>query len=246
MMPLWITATRSPDRWGCAFASVTPPCVAQRVCATPSRPESGAAASFSSSCATLPTVRRSPSLWFGWSTATPAESYPRYSRRLSPSTSTGTILRSAIAPTIPHIVLLASRSAREPAFPPGQLLRLLLRPLPPGHRDLLRPLERELARRRFFRDRRACADRRVGTDAHGRDEHHAGADEHAVADRRLVLVRAVIVAGDRAGADVHVATNLGVAEVGQVVHLAALGDRRLLDLDEVADLHVPGEQSDGE
>src|SRR5688572_8893648 len=33
-----MTATRSPDRCGCAFASVTPPCVAQRVCdAEPAR-----------------------------------------------------------------------------------------------------------------------------------------------------------------------------------------------------------------
>src|SRR3546814_1875194 len=43
--------------------------------------------------------RRSPSS----TTAMPAESEPRYSRRLRPSMRTGTTSRSAIAPTMPHM-----------------------------------------------------------------------------------------------------------------------------------------------
>ena len=41
-------------------------------------------------------------------TATPQESYPRYSSRWSPCTSTGTMLRWDAAPTMPHMRSLLS------------------------------------------------------------------------------------------------------------------------------------------
>ena len=56
-----------------------------------------------------------------------------------------------------------------------------------------------------------------------------------------MLVRAVVIAGYRARADVHAFTNFGVADVSQVIHLAALGYRALLHLDEITDLDVVGE-----
>src|SRR3954471_8148613 len=133
--------------------------------------------------------------------------------------STGTMLRSAIAPTIPHISLSPPSRALTASSPRARapLLRFLLRALPARNGGLLRALERELARRRVFRDRRSPSDRRVRADGDRRDEHRARADERAVADRRLVLVRAVVVASDRARADVHVAADLRVAEVGEVI-----------------------------
>ena len=59
-----------------------------------------------------------------------------------------------------------------------------------------------------------------------------------VADHRAVLVGAVVIGGDAACADVGSRTHRGVAEVGEVVCLGAIGERRVLHLDEVADVHV--------
>ncbi len=87
-MPLWITATVPvQSTCGCALASVGAPWVAQRVCPIavvaggPARP--GAAPPAPRASRPLATVRP-PS-----STATPAESYPRYSSRRRPSTTIG-------------------------------------------------------------------------------------------------------------------------------------------------------------
>ena len=71
---------------------------------------------------------------------------------------------------------------------------------------------------------------------HRRDQLRVAADERAVLDDRLVLVHAVVVAGDRAGADVDVCADRRVAEVGQVIDLRPGAERGLLQLDEVADL----------
>ena len=49
------------------------------------------------------------------------------------------------------------------------------------------------------------ADGRARADRHRRDQLHVGADVHVVLDHGAVLVGAVVVAGDGAGADVHVA-----------------------------------------
>ena len=51
-----------------------------------------------------------------------------------------------------------------------------------------------------------------------------------------VLARAVVVGGDRAGADVDALADLGVAEVAHVVLLRAGAEARVLELGEVADL----------
>ena len=56
-------------------------------------------------------------------------------------------------------------------------------------------------------------------DAHGRDELRVAADEHAVLDHRLMLLHAVVVARDRAGADVDVLADGRVAEVREMVGL---------------------------
>ena len=51
---------------------------------------------------TRPTAR-TRSIPCALSTATPAESYPRYSRRLKPSINVETTFLFEIAPTMPHI-----------------------------------------------------------------------------------------------------------------------------------------------
>src|SRR3989338_2829317 len=116
MMPLWTTAMAlSSVRCGWALHSVTPPCVAQRVCPI---------ASAQSSLKSRPLIplifpvaffrERLPSCSFH---ATPQESYPRYSRLLSPSTAIiAASRRLPEYPKIPHmgdIVRMSSLRGRE-------------------------------------------------------------------------------------------------------------------------------------
>ena len=60
--------------------------------------------------------------------------------------------------------------------------------------------------------------------------------KHPVFEDGRVLLEAVIVAEDGAGADVDAFADLAVAEVGEVVGLAAPAEAGLLRLDEVADV----------
>src|SRR5690606_15007587 len=103
MMPLCTTASSLPEKCGWALRSQGAPWVAQRVWAIPRRPGSGWSARACSSSATLPERRQRSRRPSSPSTATPALSYPRYSRRFRPSRRIAVILRSATAPTMPHI-----------------------------------------------------------------------------------------------------------------------------------------------
>src|SRR5581483_1385524 len=143
--------------------------------------------------------------------------------------STGTTLRGETAPTIPHMALLAR----------------LRRPLPARDGRLAHARNRELSRGRVLGERGPGAQRRAAADAHRRDELGVRADEDVVLDDRAVLVGAVVVAGDGAGADVDVPADLAVADVGEMVGLGARADAARLHLDEVADVHVPGEHGAG-
>jgi hypothetical protein len=90
MIPLWITATLPvQSRCGWALRSVGRPWVAHRVCPIPVTPPSAVSdPSAPSSTSSFPAFRTTwtfpPS-----STATPAESYPRYSSRRSPASRIG-------------------------------------------------------------------------------------------------------------------------------------------------------------
>src|SRR6266496_3191591 len=97
--------------------------------------------------------------------------------------SVGTTFSRATAPTMPHIALS------------------FLRPFPAVARQLRLLVERERPGRHVLPDRRARADRGAAADCHRCDELGIGADVHVVFDDRAMLVRAVVVAGDRPGAD---------------------------------------------
>src|ERR1700683_2631096 len=100
--------------------------------------------------------------------------------------STGTMLRSATPPTIPHMVAsLLSWFAR--AFG---------RPLPIFNGDLARAGKGQLAGRRFAGHGGAGADSGAFPDLHRRYQHAARADESAAANLGAPLVGAVVVAGD--------------------------------------------------
>src|SRR5690606_36529449 len=85
-------------------------------------------------------------------------------------------------------------------------------------------------------DRAAGPDHGAVADGHRRDQRRVRADEGAGADVGTVFGKAVVVAHDRAGADVGLGADPRVAEVGQVIGLGARLERRVLDLDEIADL----------
>src|SRR5690348_5216570 len=100
MMPL-CTTEMPPLTCGCALVSVGRPWVAQRVWAMPMVPCTCCSSTSRPNWDTRPVERTRCS--FPFTTARPAESYPRYSRRRRPSIRIGTTLRRAMAPTIPHM-----------------------------------------------------------------------------------------------------------------------------------------------
>src|SRR6267378_508336 len=145
---------------------------------------------------------------------------------------TGTMLRLAIAPTIPHIPF-AFRSF------------LLHRPLPARNRHLLHAGEGQLPCRGVLGERGSGAECRAPAHAHRRDELGVRAYENVVLDDGAVLVRSIVVAYDRAGADVDVPAHLAVADIGEVIGLGACAYATRLDLHEVADVHSLGEAGAG-
>src|SRR5512135_721418 len=228
-----MTATR-PARCGCAFSSEGRPWVAHRVCPTPHVPESGSFVIRSVRRAIFPWDLRMAIPPPDW-TATPAESYPRYSSRRRPSTRISTQELGPVYPTMPHMSLLSllRLGGGEPRFFEK------LRPLagdPPLDRLLFRPAQRQRVGGYVHGDRRSRADQ--GSLAHRdrRDQHRVAPDEDPVPDHRGVLVDAVVVAGDRPRAHVDLLPDGGVPEIGKMVRLGSLSDPALLHLDEVPDV----------
>src|SRR6266480_7265979 len=141
---------------------------------------------------------------------------------------TGTMLRLAIAPTIPHM-RVTFRSL------------LLFRPLPVRNRHLLHAGEGQLPRRGVLGERGSRTECRAPAHAHRRDELGVRAYENVVLYDGAVLVRSVVVAHDRAGADVDVSAHLAVADVAEVIRLGTRAYATRLHLHEVADVHSVGE-----
>src|SRR5437879_13498189 len=98
---------------------------------------------------------------------------------------TGTMLRLAIAPTIPHM-RFASRSF------------LLHRPLPAGNRNLFHAGEGQLHRRGVLGERGSGAECRAPAYAHRRDELGVRAYENVVLDDGAIHVHTGIYAHGRA------------------------------------------------
>src|SRR5258708_33971119 len=132
--------------------------------------------------------------------------------------------RRAAAATMPHML--------------GLLFR---RRLPRRDGNLPRARHGQLAGGGVLVDRGPGADIGAAGDAQRRHERRVGADEAVVLDHGAVLRRAVVVAGDGAGADVDALAELGVADIGEMVRLRGGAEAAGLHLDEIADMHLVGE-----
>src|SRR6266851_2852026 len=93
---------------------------------------------------------------------------------------------------------------------PDSLIPLFLLFDPPVDVALLPRADRKRAAGDVLANRRPAADIRALADRHRRDQLRVAADERAVLNGRLVLVDAVVVARNRAGADVHLLADAGV------------------------------------
>ena len=107
-----------------------------------------------------------------------------------------------------------------------------------GLADARRDADRQHAGRHVPRDDGAGARLRPVAQRHRRPEHRVHAQEHALSDRGAVLADAVVVRGDRAGADVRLGPHVGVAQVAHVVLADVLPEPAVLDLGVVADLRA--------
>src|SRR5918994_5878974 len=118
------TFSGSQPASGCAFAWVTPPCVAQRVWPSPVVADDGTVPARSFRLPSGPTARTYASFPSS-SSARPEESYPRYSRRSSPWNRSGLHSRDPTYPMIPHTTWTSLRNAEEPGGPSVGLAELL-------------------------------------------------------------------------------------------------------------------------
>src|ERR1700752_617730 len=81
---------------------------------------------------------------------------------------------------------------------------------------------------------RAGADDRARADADRGYQRRVGADESPRTDFGPVLSVTIIIAGDRAGADVGPLADRSVADIGKMIGLGALAQLGLLHLNEIA------------
>src|SRR5439155_22567375 len=86
-----------------------------------------------------------------------------------------------------------------------------------------------------FRDCRTRSDVRAVPDTHGRDQRRSAADENFVPDRRRILVEAVVIAGNRARADIALRSDLRIPQVGEVHGFRAFADGAFFEFDKIAD-----------
>ncbi len=100
-------------------------------------------------------------------------------------------------------------------------------------------------RRRVFGDGGAGADGGTLRYCYRRDQLSIGANKNIILDDRLVFIGAIVIARNRAGTDVDVLSDYGIADVAQVIRLAAGGDGAIFDFNEITDMDVVSKPGSG-
>src|SRR5262249_9018044 len=85
-----------------------------------------------------------------------------------------------------------------------------------------------------------AARRDIGTIAHRHRCYERGirSDKDVGPNLGVMLLKAVIVAGDGAGADIAARPHARIADIGEMIDLGALADPRLLHFDEITDMGI--------
>src|ERR1700687_4071231 len=122
-------------------------------------------------------------------------------------------------------------SSPLPAF---FFLRFALGPRPALFDALSRTPERQRIRRHVFCDAARRRDIGAAPNLYRRHQRRIAADEHAIFDHCLMFVHAVVIAGDRARADVYAFSDFRVAEIAEMVRLRTLAQLDFLGLDKVS------------
>src|SRR5207237_4055462 len=76
------------------------------------------------------------------------------------------------------------------------------------------------------------------TENHTPNELHILTYEYSILYDRLVFADAFVVAGNRAGADVHVGAYFSISDVREMRRLRPLAEDRFLGLDEISNSHM--------
>ena len=100
----------------------------------------------------------------------------------------------------------------------------------------------ELPLGRRTRKRCSCADCGAAPNCDRSNQLGAGTNESIVPDHCSEFVDAVVIASNRAGADIDARTNISVADVCLVIDFRTGTDRRLLHFNKVADMVLASER----
>src|SRR5512133_581357 len=104
--------------------------------------------------------------------------------------------------------------------------------------DLRNPGNSQRISRHIDRHRRTGRNQRITPHRNRRHQLHITADKDIVTNDRTVLIDTVIVAGDGPAADVDIAADLGVPQIGQVRGLRSRTHGDFFGFDKVADLDL--------
>ena len=99
-------------------------------------------------------------------------------------------------------------------------------------------IECQCVRWRVSTDGGPRANRSAGPDDHRRNEHGAGTDKRVSLYDRAMLVYTVIVTRDRASPDINACADVCISHIGEMIHLGAIGQIRLLDFHKVAHMDI--------
>ena len=117
-------------------------------------------------------------------------------------------------------------------------LRFFNRSLPALDTQLPGSRQRQFMRHRVFGDGGAGADGGTLRYCYRCDQLSIGANKNIILDDRLVFIGTIVIARNGAGTDIDVLSDYGIADVTQVICLAACGDAAIFDFDEITDMDV--------